>query len=344
MDGRVWICRCSRWNRVAGNRPLQIANPDLKWESTDQFSTGLDIGLLKDRLTIEFNYYNKYTRDALLLVATPGISGFSSYLTNYGEISNKGFELAINSVNIKTSKFTWNTNLNVARNKNTIERIPADIPFAGRDLIRLQQGNSLYSYWLYKQLGVDPQTGDAIFDDYNKDGRITAEDRQIVGSTWPKLFGGLTNSFSYKGIDLNVFFTFSYGNSIWNHNRMLGETGGTLDAGRVLLASQLDRWTTPGQITETPRLTAANYSRQENSRFFEDASYLRLRSLTLGYTLPRSLTDRINISKVRFYLTGSNLYCSQSIPVQTRNQTWEHRIYRGMIMAHLPSPGPCSWV
>ncbi|MCH5719047.1 hypothetical protein [Niabella hibiscisoli] len=88
---------------------------------------------------------------------------------------------------------------------------------------------------------------------------------------------------------------------------MLGETGGTLDAGRVLLASQLDRWTTPGQVTETPRLTAANYSRQENSRFFEDASYLRLRSLTLGYTLPRTLTDRINISKVRFYLTGSNL-------------------------------------
>ena len=292
---------------LPGTGPLQIANPDLKWESTEQFSTGVDIGLLKDRLTIEFNYYNKYTRDALLLVATPGISGFSSYLTNYGEISNKGFELAINSINIKTSKFTWNTNLNIARNKNTIERIPADIPFAGRDLIRLQQGNSLYSYWLYKQLGVDPQTGDAIFEDYNKDGRITAEDRQIVGSTWPKFFGGLTNSFSYKGIDLNVFFTFSYGNSIWNHNRMLGETGGTLDAGRVLLASQLDRWTTPGQITETPRLTAANYSRQENSRFFEDASYLRLRSLTLGYTLPRSLTDRINISKVRFYLTGSNL-------------------------------------
>ncbi|MCH5719046.1 TonB-dependent receptor domain-containing protein [Niabella hibiscisoli] len=175
---------------LPGTGPLQIANPDLKWESTEQFSSGVDIGLLKDRLTIEFNYYNKYTRDALLLVATPGISGFSSYLTNYGEISNKGFELAINSVNIKTTKFTWNTNLNVARNKNTIERIPADIPFAGRDLIRLQQGSSLYSYWLYKQLGVDPQTGDAIFDDYNGDGKITAEDRQIVGSTWPKLLAG----------------------------------------------------------------------------------------------------------------------------------------------------------
>jgi TonB-linked SusC/RagA family outer membrane protein len=292
---------------LPGTAPLQLSNPDLKWESTAQFSTGLEIGLLEDKLNIEFAFYNKYTSDALLQVAVPGSSGFSSYLTNFGEISNQGFELGINSVNLRTTGFTWKTDFNISRNKNTIEKIPADIPFAGRDLIRLQQGKELYSYWLYKQVSVNPDNGDAVFDDYNKDGKITADDRQILGSTWPKFFGGLTNNFTYKGFDLGVFFTFSYGNYIWNHNRMLGETGGTLDAGRVLLESQLDRWTTPGQVTNTPKLNDANYARQENSRFFEDASFLRLRALTLGYTLPKVFTEKIKIEKVRFYVTGSNL-------------------------------------
>ncbi|RYE21276.1 MAG: TonB-dependent receptor, partial [Sphingobacteriales bacterium] len=105
----------------------------------------------------------------------------------------------------------------------------------------------------------------------------------------------------------NVFFTFSFGNKVWNHNRMLGETGGTLDANRVLLASQLDRWTTPGQITDVPRLTDANYSRQENSRFLEDGSYVRLRSVTLGYTFPAGISSKIGISKLRVYASGTNL-------------------------------------
>lgn len=291
-----------------GTAPLQIANPDLKWETTSQLSVGLDASLFNDRLTIEANYYNKRTRDALLEVATPASTGFQSYLTNYGEISNIGFELGISSVNIQKKNFNWRTELNVSRNKNTVEKIPGDIPYAGRDLIRIQEGKPLYSYWLYNQLGVNPETGDVIFEDVNGDGKITADDRQIIGSTWPKFFGGITNSFKFKGFDLNVFFTFSYGNYIWNHNRMLGETGGTLDANRVLLASQLDRWTTPGQITETPRLTAANYAITENSRFFEDASYLRLRSLSLGYTIPTNLTKKIKVEKLRVYVTGTNLF------------------------------------
>ncbi|MDB5013326.1 MAG: TonB-dependent receptor, partial [Daejeonella sp.] len=290
-----------------GTAPLQIANPDLKWEKTTQFSTGFDLGLFADKITFDFNYYNKYTTDALLYIPTPATSGFSSFLTNYGEISNKGFELGINSVNVRTKNFQWKTDFNVSKNINNIEKIPADIPFAGRDLIRLQQGKPLYSYWLYKQLYVDPQTGNAVFDDVNKDGKITADDRQIVGSTWPEFFGGFNNNLTFKNFDLGIFFTYSIGNEVWNHNRMLGETGGTLDANRVLLASQLDRWTTPGQITNTPKLTAENYSRQENSRFLEDGSFLRLRALTFGYTLPNTLSKRIKVGKLRAYVTGSNL-------------------------------------
>jgi TonB-linked SusC/RagA family outer membrane protein len=290
-----------------GTAPLQIANPNLKWEKTAQFSTGFDLGLLDDKINLEFNYYNKYTSDVLLQIATPGTTGFSSYLTNFGEISNKGFELSISSINFQSKQFTWKTDFNIAQNINKIEKIPADIPFAGRDLIRLQQGKPLYSYWLYKQLYVDPQTGNAVFEDFNKDGKITADDRQIVGNTWPEFFGGFNNTFEYENFDLGIFFTYSFGNEIWNHNRMLGETGGTLDANRVLLQSQLDRWTTPGQITDTPRLTAENYSRQENSRFLEDGSFVRLRAVTLGYTLPKEVTSKLRVQKFRLYFTGSNL-------------------------------------
>jgi len=308
----LWTGGFGYASRVGGNEgpgtaPLQIANPDLKWEKTTQFNAGIDVGLFRDRFNLEFNIYDKYTSDVLLEVATPGSTGFTSYLSNYGEISNRGFEFTLNANPINKKDFTWKIDFNIAKNKNKIEKLPADIPFAGRDLIRLQQGSSLYAYWLYKQLYVDPQTGDAVFEDINKDGRITADDRQIVGSTWPDVFGGFSNSFTYKGFDLGIFFTYSIGNDVWNHNRMLGETGGTLDANRVLLASQLDRWTSPGQITDVPRLTAENYARQENSRFLEDASFLRLRALTFGYTFSKKLTQRIGLEKLRIYATGNNL-------------------------------------
>src|SRR5690606_33142644 len=139
-------------------------------------------------------YYQKYTKDALLLVGTPGSTGYQGYITNYGEICNKGFEVSINTLQIVIENFTWSTSLNLAQNRNRIENIPADIPFAGRDLIRLQQGYALYSYWLYNQIGVDPETGDVQFEDLNNDGSITVADRRIIGDTWPKLFGGVTNN------------------------------------------------------------------------------------------------------------------------------------------------------
>lgn len=291
-----------------GTAPLQLRNDDLKWESTTQLNLGLDVGFWKDRLTFELNYYQKDTRDALLLVGTPGSTGYQSYMTNYGRISNKGFELTINSNLVAKENFSWQADLNMSRNKNQVKDIPADIPFAGRDLIRLQQGFPLYSYWLYNQIGVDPQTGDVQFEDINKDGQITVADRTIVGDTWPKLFGGFTNNLRYKSLDASILFSFSIGNKTWNHNKMLGETGGTLDANRVLLKSQLDRWTTPGQITDVPRLSTANYSIQENSRYLEDASYLRLRNISLGYTFNKSWTERVKLKNLRLYVSASNLF------------------------------------
>jgi TonB-linked SusC/RagA family outer membrane protein len=291
-----------------GTAPLQLANPNLTWEKTSQADLGLDLSLFKDKLNIGFDLYRKYTTNLLLNVAVPGSTGFSTYLDNYGEVSNKGFELSISSVNIKTKDFSWTTEFNTAQNINKVEKLPAPILYAGRTLIKVQEGSPLYSFWIYKQLGVNPQTGDVIFDDLNKDGKITAADRQIVGNTWPKFFGGFNNTFTFKNFDAGIFITYSYGNNVFNINRMLGETGGTLDANRVLLASQLNRWTTPGQITDVPRLTAANYANYENSRFFEDGSFIRLRSLNVGYTIPKSITSKLHIEKLRVYYVGTNLF------------------------------------
>ena len=129
-----------------------------------------------------------------------------------------------------------------------------------------------------------------------------------MGSVFPKFFGGFNNKVTYKGFDLGVFFIYSYGNKTWNQNEALGEQGGTLGDNRVLMAGQLDRWTTPGQETMVPKLTAANYSYFEVSRFLEDASFIRLRSLTLGYTLPTRWSSAVKAEKIRFYFTATNLF------------------------------------
>src|SRR5690606_10018576 len=130
---------------LPGTAPLQLSNPDLRWEKTSQFNLGLDIGLWASRLTLEANYYRKYTTDALLQVSVPNYIGFSSYLSNYGEISNRGFELAINSDNIRSRDFTWSTAFNIAQNKNRIEVLPSPMSFEDRSFLRIEQGVALYS-------------------------------------------------------------------------------------------------------------------------------------------------------------------------------------------------------
>jgi TonB-dependent starch-binding outer membrane protein SusC len=293
-----------------GIAPQQLANPDLRWEKTTQANIGVDIALFRNKLNIEFNLYSKYTTDNFLQLPVPAISGFNSYYANAGEISNRGFELAINSNNIKTKNFSWSTSFNISGNRNRIEKLATPINQYSRDWIRLQQGYSLYSFWLYKQLYVDPQTGNAVFEDVNKDGQITVADRQILGSAAPKFFGGLTNNIVYKDFDLGILFSFQTGNDVFNLNRFFGEGGGTRDANRVLFASQLKRWQKPGDITDVPRLTpfGNNYTLEQNSRFLEDGSFLKLRSLTFGYTLPKRISERARLENVRIYFSGTNLF------------------------------------
>ncbi|MFB2118172.1 SusC/RagA family TonB-linked outer membrane protein [Parapedobacter sp. 2B3] len=289
----------------AGISPEQLGNPDLKWEETSQFNVGVDLGLLANRINLEFNYYSKYTKDALLQIPVPALLGYESYFANAGEISNRGFEFSINSVNVRAKDFQWSTNFNISHNDNKVEKLETPLSYYSRGWVRVEEGYPLQSWYLWEQLYVDPNTGDAVFRDVDDNGVINDADRQILGTAQPKYFGGLSNTFNYKQFDLNFLFTFQQGNKVLNLMRFFGERGGQLDVNRILFKSQLDRWQQPGDDTTVPRLVAGdNYGRQQSSRYLEDGSFVRLKNLVLGYTLPRQATKYADI---RFYVLASNI-------------------------------------
>lgn len=307
---QLWSGVGASYRGVAGIFPEQLANQNLSWETTSQFNLGLDAALLNNRLTGTINYYYKYTKDGLLTEVLPGTTGFGSFTNNAVEISNKGFELSISSVNIKKAFFSWNTSFNIARNSNKIEKLETPQNYGSRDLIQFKEGFPMYSFWVYNQLYVDPQTGDAVYEDVDGNGRITTEDRQIIGSIWPDYFGGLSNDLSYKNLDLSVFFTFSVGNKIYNHNRFFGEAGGARDAARIIFKSNLDRWQKPGDITDVPRSDGVNNNNYKDGggRWLEDGSYLRFRTVSLGYTFNAESLRKVALSKLRVYLQATNLF------------------------------------
>lgn len=297
-----------------GVSPAQLANQNLKWETTRQWNVGLEAALFANRLKFEWDVYNKYTTDLLLQVPIPAKTGFSSSFQNLGEMSNKGFEFQITSVNISSNKLEWTTSFNVAHNVNTIEKLPISFTQYNRDWVRLQEGQPMYSFWLYKQLYVDPQTGNAVYDDSRtKDGKITTDDRQIVGNAWPAYYGGLRNSFRFNNFDFSFFFYFSQGNKVFNMNRYFQEHAGSRGTSWSLLASQMRRWQQPGDVTDIPRVTIlpnadGSYNHNfESSRFMEDASFIRLRSVALGYSLPTAILSKVRLQQARLYVNATNL-------------------------------------
>jgi TonB-linked SusC/RagA family outer membrane protein len=307
----------------AGLAPYQLSNSELKWETTRQWNVGLSFGLLKNRINIEIDYYNKYTYDLLLNEPLAGKTGLNSITKNSGEVSNKGFELAINTVNIENRTFSWKTNLTLSHNKNKIEKLPVEDQ-GGYTMFKLIEGHPLYSFWVWEYLGVNPETGDAIYDDRTGDGKITIDDKKIIEDAWPDVEGILKNTLTYKNWSLDFSFYFKYGNSLFNYTRMFLESGGINGVGRSIQASQLNYWKEANKgayavnagglvtgVLPRPKSTAnadglTNYERQ-SSRFVEDGSFVRLRNVTLSYLIPKTLTSKIGIQRAALYVTGSNL-------------------------------------
>ncbi|MDQ2178290.1 TonB-dependent receptor [Marinifilum sp. D714] len=289
-----------------GLAPSQLANPDLKWEQTAQFNVGLNIGLFNNRVEFEADYYIKKTKDLLLNVILPSVSGYEDYFDNIGKLENKGFEFNLNTRNF-VKDFKWSTNFNIAFNRNKITDLDGQIITNG--ISRAIEGEPIGVFFTVKYAGVDPDNGDALYYDLegNKTSTYSDEFRQIVGDPNPDFTGGLTNTFSYKGVDLSILLQFVYGNDIYRDaGRFVSNNANSIWNQSV---DQLNRWQKPGDITDVPRaeLFSGNGSGR-SSRWIEDGSYLRVKNITLGYTLPKSIVERLNLRNVRVFAQAQNWF------------------------------------
>lgn len=306
------------YGQLPGQRPSQLANPGLTWETTNQADIGLDFGLFNDRISGEIDYYQKKTSGLLLNVNVPGTTGFASQVKNVGKLENKGFEFVLNSDNIRTKDFTWKTSLNLAINTNKITDLQGQIIEGGlNNMSRAVEGQPLGTYFTAEYAGVDPNNGDALWykNAKNSDGTVDRSTtnsynqatRVVVGSPLPKWIGGITNTFNYKGLELTVFFNGVYGNKLnfYGVGRFSSANARFEDNQTV---DQLNAWSETNKNTNIPEPRLfSNNGAQPSSRFIQDGSYLRLRNVTLAYNLPKNLISSAKMSNVRIFLTGLNL-------------------------------------
>jgi len=305
----------SNYPNLPGFTPSQLANPNLKWEKSKQIDLGLNFGFFNNRLSGEVDYYKKHTSDLLLNTNIPQTTGYSSIYQNAGTLENSGVELAITSRNIEGA-FKWTTSFNIANNKNKVGNINGQIIQSGDGLQRAVQGYSVGSFYMQKFIGVDKQTGNAEYLDAT--GKTTTDytlaARQVVGKYTPDYTGGLTNTFSYKNIDLSVFFYFVTGNNIYNAaGRFMSD--GFYNGFDNQTTELLNSWKKPGDITNIPRAGNNFGSGTSNStRWLYKGDYLRLKNCTLGYNLPKSVATALKIASARFYVSGTNLLTYTKYP------------------------------
>jgi TonB-linked SusC/RagA family outer membrane protein len=297
---------------VPGSNPTTLESTNLKWETTQQTNIGIDVSLLKNRLSIVADYYSKKTDEMLLRKRIPASTGFTTALLNVGSMENSGFEFTVSSKNM-VNELKWNTDFNISFNKSEITSLPGgsiqlgQLNNDGRGLVAIaKEGEPLGTFYGYISEGVDPATGNIKYKDLDASSTLSDGDKTIIGNANPDFSWGLANDFKYKNWSLNIFFQGVQGNDIFNATRI--DTEGMYNANNQL-TTVLDRWTKPGDITDMPR---SNFNGTNNvlvsSRFVEDGSYVRLKSLTLGYTLPSDLVSKLSMSRVRLYLTAENLF------------------------------------
>lgn len=335
------------WNSVfnPGYVLSSMANEKLKWETTDQFDLGLDLGFFDGRVNLTMDYYVKTTKDLLLSADIPANTGFSNATLNVGKLQNKGLEITLETVNVKTKDFTWSSNFNISFNRNKIlalnsgqdemlsfvnwdnkyKNMPAYISRVGAQAGQMYgfvyegtyktddfnvstdaDGNQVYKLKEGIPYYSDVcQPGDPKYKNMNDDNVINDDDRVPIGNGQPKHIGGFGNNFVYKNFDLSIFFQWSYGNDIWNVNRMIHEN----PAGRKnanMFASYVNRWTESNPTSNIPRAKAVG-SDVYSSLYVEDGSFLKLKNISLGYNLPANLLNSWRISAARVFVAAENI-------------------------------------
>lgn len=327
-----------------GMVPVSLPNEDLKWETTEQWNVGLDLSFFNERLNFTADVYRKTTRDLLLEASLPLVSGYYSATKNIGKVRNDGLELSLSTVNVQTKDFTWTSDFNIAFNKNEVLELaenqlslttaarfdqnynsqPSYIAKVGLpmgmmygyiyegtykydDFVKSGNSYTLKDNVPYFSSEANTQPGMPKYKDVNGDGIIDTNDRTIIGRGLPIHTGGFTNSFTYKGFDLSVFSQWSYGNDIMNANRLFFENaGGKKDLNQF--ASYANRWTPENPESDIPAATKSASNNVISSRIIEDGSYLRLKTVTLGYTFPKALIAKAKLSNARVYVAAQNLW------------------------------------
>ncbi|WP_233530690.1 SusC/RagA family TonB-linked outer membrane protein [Gelidibacter salicanalis] len=317
-------------NEINGLIQSTIPNPELTWEKSQQTNIGVEVGLLSNRIFLLADYYNTITSDLLLNVGISGVSGFQTTLQNIGEVKNEGFEIALKSRNL-VGDFTWETDINFSTNKNEVLSLNSKgepIFSSGQAGIRhiTRIGDPIGSYYGYVVDGIyqnqqdisnapvdtqapKPAPGDLKFKDINGDGKITPADRTVTGSYFPDYTWGITNRFGYKGIDFSFLVQGVQGNEILNLTSRHLKNG---EANFNSYAVFNDRWRSEadpgnGKFPRADRLSGNHGNNARPSSFqVEDGSFVRLRNMTLGYTLPAN--EALGIEKLRIYITGTNLF------------------------------------
>lgn len=340
------------YNGELGMSANSQANDLLKWETTYQSNIGVDLGFLKDAITLTVDVYDKQTHDMLIPTPTAGRTGYQKQWQNIGRVDNKGIEFQLSSQNFNKKDFKWTTNFNISHNKNNvvdlglIDFIPVTMPGAWIQSIgRVTVGGALgeaYGYvfdgiyqvsdftWqegsnpdiphtdrtyvlndnVVSVAGINVRPGSHKFLDLNGDDEIKLDDdRQAISSSQPLFFGGIGNSFQYKNFDLNVFFEGAYGNEIFNESKFRLEGGITSAYMNVSKEFYYSHWS-----INNPSVTSGDYADRNPTSFIssdyyvEDASYLRLKSVSFGYNLSSKVLQKLKLSKVRVFVTGNNLY------------------------------------
>lgn len=316
----------------------EMPNKKLTWEKTLQTGFGVDFSLFNNHLDGSLDFFWKNTTDLLLTHTANALSGYSAITENVGAVKNHGIELSMTSHNITRKNFQWNTTLNFTYAVNKVTKLvpnaageEADIPVGNCNVMSV--GEPMSSFFLIRQDGIyqsdsevpttlydkGVRAGDVKYYDLDGDGDIDEDDRVVSGSPFPKIFGSLNNTFSYKNFDLSVDLQYSFGGKIyadWKAGLQgMGSLGGNGSFQSILKSEYENRWTSAGSSDDTPRLVAygtdgyaATYNSYASTRYLQNADFLRISNITLGYTLPRTLTKKAHIERLRFYATANNLY------------------------------------
>ena len=315
---------------VNGIAQTSIENALLSWEKTKGVDFGFDLGLFSNRVNLSADYYDNRTTDMLYNVNTPAITGFTSTITNAGEVRNHGIEIELETKNL-VGDFQWNTAFNMSRNRNEVldlagvdQRVNVHSTWGMNWILR--PGEPMFSYYGYKMIGVfqnvtqventpalpNTKPGNPIVQDVNGDGQITPDDKVILGSFMPKLTLGLTNEFFWKGFDLSIFLQASLGAKIYNVENQYYE-GNTLGAmRRSLVETQWWSENDPGDGM-TPAAALSQLTFNTSTDFYvEDGSYMALRNLNLGFTLPSGLVRKVGMNNLRLYTSLNNLLVVRS--------------------------------